>query len=35
MEMEKEAKMAFVIGLANDEIGYNITKSVGRTPLCI
>lgn len=27
MEMEKEAKMAFVIGLANDEIGYIIPKS--------
>ncbi len=27
LEMEKEAKMAFVIGLANDEIGYIIPKS--------
>ncbi|MCX8065180.1 MAG: hypothetical protein N3G21_08405 [Candidatus Hydrogenedentes bacterium] len=26
-EMEKEARMAFVIGLANDEIGYIIPKS--------
>lgn len=27
LEMEKEARMAFVIGLANDEIGYIIPKS--------
>lgn len=27
MEMEKGAKMAFVIGLANDEIGYMLPKS--------